>query len=331
MCRWGGRDYYFGRDRAAAERAFLDHAGEHPGALVNWMAWRQERAVSTRRRGHRRTIADLVDAFLQGYLDQGRDQTERYYRKHLTRFLRTYGRLYVDELDLAGIAAFRDGLIGVGYAPKTIAHDMGAIKTCWSWGDELGYCQAFNLRARAFRGPPIPAPRPRSLTAEQIKAWLQLARAADPRLESWIALQYLTAMRVSEVPRLIHGAGEFVAVPMSDGIAERGAFVMDRSKTEHRTSFPRYVILSEEALLYLDSAARAPWSWQHYSVLVRAACGPGGPKILRSSAATHLDLLGVDRAIWRRILGHAPNDAGAHYARGALRPLRETAALLTLR
>lgn len=328
--RWGGRDWWLGTDRDAAQRAFLDPDGAHPGALVHWSAWKS-RQVSRRVRASRRTIAELVADFLDSYLDEGRETTARYYQKHLGRFLHALGRFRPEELDLGAIAAFKAGLIQSGFAPKTIAHDLGAIKTFWSWANEIEQIPLLNLRARAFRGPPLHAPHPVALTLEQVRAWLVRSRAVDARLEPWLALQYLCALRVSEVPRLVRREGSFISVPTDGGSAPRGAFVLDRSKTEHRTKFPRYVMLTEEALVWLDSAVPAWSAYQSYSSLVRVGIGLGPPKWLRSTAATHLQAAGADRAAWRAVLGHAPTDAGAHYAPADLRILRATAALLTLR
>jgi dUTPase len=106
----------------------------------------------------------------------------------------------------------------------------------------------------------------------------------------WLALNYLAALRPSEVVRLVRGEGEWI---------ERGLFQPRISKTFRDGRTPRVYVLSEEAMMWLQHA-RPEWAhMKAYGTAVRRACGPGLPHPLRHSAAQHLSDLGV-RAVMTR-------------------------------
>lgn len=346
FARWGGRHFYFTKDKAASERAFFDPKGEHPGALVNWVAWRQSRkARRVRSDGPRLRVIDLQERWLDTYAAEGRDDTEAYFRKHTARFIATAGRLYLDELDLALLDAFRTDLhrirsdtTGRRFAPKTLHHDLSAVKSMIQWGIDRDLCPPINLRA--VKLPRLDPPMAPSHSIETIRAMLINARRIDARLEPWIALNYLCLIRPTDTVRLIgcvHGHPKFATWPwqwadvrMPDGeLVEHGAILL-KSKASHTTRRLRTIVLSDQAKMWLEVAA--PWwtTLSSYSSAARHAGVTGGPKLLQKSAAQHLRRLGESEADVDQLLGHEPSGVRRSYLPIELGLLREKASRLTL-
>jgi integrase len=337
--RWGGRDHYFSMDRADSERAFHDPRGEHPGAMVNWSAWRGAVLESRQAAGRQRhlTMVEIAERWLEGYAAEGRLATARKFRGHLSRFLHVTGRLRADELSLRVLLAWRSDLLGLmqppprgrGLAPRTINHDIGAVKGMLKWAAENELAPPIALGA--LRKVPAPPPAFERLTREQVLGMVSKAEKADRDLACYVALTYLCVIRPSETVRLVLGQGHFDAVTMPDGsVHPRGVFVLPEHKTARRVSFPRHVILSDEALVWLDSV-RPRWSrLDSFSAACRATCGRG-PKLLQKAACWHLQLAGVPEEDIDQVQGHAVPGVRRHYRRAELGRLRDAAGRLTLR
>ena len=341
IVRWGGRTHYFGSDRPVAERLFLDPDSAHPGCLREWASWKSRHEPRRPRRRERLRVVALVRLFLESYEAEGRPQTSRYFSRHLRRFLHVYGRLFADELDAAALNALKRDLHALRLAPKTIAHDINACKTLLRWGHENHPSQVPAIMLRSVRTPALPPPMPEPLTPAQTREFIRRCAAADTRLEPWLALNYLCFARPSEIVRLVAGEGVWVPLPGPDGRpVERGLFRLRESKMQRRTSVPRHLVLTEEALMWLE-VARPHWSrLDSYSAAVSRALGdrasraawlPTGPRVLRDSAATHLHLLGEARGTVDLLLGHMPSRVSMTYTPIAWHALRASAARLTLR
>lgn len=344
MAKWGGRTYYFGRERAAAERDFANPRGAHPGSMVRWMTWRQRSALAGS--GPRRRIAELARDFLGHYHADGRRDTERYYRLHLRRFLAVLGRLYADELDDGGLAAFRADLASLPLAPKTIAHDLRAIGTLLRWCHDHHHVGTLNLRL--LRPPRVPRSTPEPITVRQIRSAIARCQAAEPQLAPWLTLNYLCLLRPSEVVRIAHGQARLAPIPAEAGPPRRRAIpdallILDQQKTA-ASGAPRLIPVSPEALVSLRSLAPLPltrlrqrtmtpsihYLANRYAAATRAAGEPGLPHKLRDSAATHLLHLGVERGTVDLLLGHAPKGELSRYGQASLQLLHRSASRLTL-
>jgi site-specific recombinase XerD len=333
--RWGGKDHYLGSDLAAAEQLFFDPESDHPGALHRWMSWQSTKSQARQRRaqGPSLTVAELFEMFLEHYALDGRDDTVVYYRKQLTRFLSVFGAMRTDELDIAALHAFLADLKRLNLAPRTVRHDINAVKTMLRFGANRELAPVLNLDA--VRAPRVQAPTPTRLPFAEVCRWMRAAHdAGKANLAAHIALNYLCLARPSEVLRLVSGEGEFQPVRVVRGgavtIEPRGIFVLERWKTEHRTSYPRHLVLTDTALSWLEHAS-PEWSrLDSYSPAVRRVCGPGGPKLLQKAAAWHLQLQGVDQADVDLLLGHEPSGAWRHYVRREWSALRERAARISI-
>src|SRR5690606_10337474 len=88
--RWGGRDHYLGRERVEAQRAYLK-------ALDEWRQWAMARVSIAKPKRHALLI-DVAERFIDAKRTElGRD-AERYYRKHLNRFLHLFGEFRANDV-----------------------------------------------------------------------------------------------------------------------------------------------------------------------------------------------------------------------------------------
>lgn len=340
MVRWGGRDHYFTIDRGESERLYTDPASDHPGSLLRWSEWRSAKLAAREVRTTRRSVhlIDIEEQFLSEYEAEGRHDTAVYYRKHLSRFMATLGQLRADEISLAVLRAWRSDMMTrlTGKKPlsvTTIAHDIGAVKTMLKWAAENELAPALPLTA--IKKPKAAPPPFERLTRERVLGVIARAERTDRELAAHLALTYLCVMRPSETLRMVAGRGRFDPVTMPDGsVHPRGVFVLPEHKTSRRVSYPRHVILSDEALIWFDSVrvrARPRWSrLDSFSSACDAAAGCR-PKLLQKAACWHLQLAGVAEEDIDPIQGHAGPGVRRHYRRAELGRLRELASRLTLR
>jgi len=261
-------------------------------------------------------VADLVERFLDAKQLQGGIDLRRYYAKHLKRFNHGFGDAPAEMVRPTHLQTVKDEMLGAGYAPKTVNHDVIAVRSMFDWASGLELISAVNMKGVKVLS--LGPPPDKSMPIERVLS--MIAKATHP-LKAWLALNYLALMRPSEVVRVAHKQGTWV---------ETGVFRLDKGKTDLKATLPRHVCFSDEALSWID-ACDPKWSrLDCYSAAVRRVCGPGGPHPLRHSAATHLSQLGEERAAIDLLLGHAPPRVSLTYARINWQPLRRTASRLTL-
>lgn len=357
---WNGRRHWLGTTKSEAEKLFLSPA--HPGSLIAWQRWAE--TVTDRRKAARArtTIAEVAAAMLAEFDADGRGSAERYFRLHLRRFLNVMGRLYADELDEVGIAAFVSDLKTIRVRdrsnpkrttpikPKTVGHDITAIKRLCAWASSPSRKMMPALALHDLRRPRVPRSRPEPIEPDEIRSMIKAAESITPELGAMLRLNYLGVLRPSEVVRLSLGAGRVVTVPRSLHFppVARGMIELD----EHKTSAfgvgsePRYILLSDEARMHFDSLRPLPvtrrraraadpsdiqYHQNRYAKACRDAGVPGLPHKLRDSAATHLRQLGESHETVDLLLGHRTSGTLHCYAAEALHLLRQSAARLTLR
>lgn len=342
--RWAGRDYYFSRDEKASQRAFLDPKGQHPGALVHWLSWREHRSIARPITTPRR-VAELVKEFLAAYFMDGRPETEKYYRHHLRRFTAVFGKFHVEQITPQAIDAFKRDLVTLHtLGPRTIRHDLNAIKTLWRWGYTAGMCQPLMLDT--IKPPRVPRSHPEDLPHDQIKLMLANLPRAYRFLEPHLAINYLCLLRPSEVMRIALGQGRIADIPPQHGqpAIRRGLIILPEHKTAITTDADRLVLLSVEASKWLPHIKPFPVATRRkdpnsltirehqnrYAKLCRDAGVPGLPHKLRDSAASHLRALGEPAEAVDLLLGHEPTGVLRSYGRPALAILHRSASRLTL-
>lgn len=292
FARWGGRDHYFTRDKAESNRLFFAADSAHPGAFRCWQAWRDSRVAAAelagrRPRGSARiTVVELVERFLARLHDDGRPDTERYYRLHLRRFVRVFGAFPVETITAPAIDAHVQDLRSIRVeradgstrplGAKTIDHDVKAIKRLWSWGSSpaRGLCEPLNLGD--VRGPRVRKGTPEDLPLKAIVAAIAAVESSTlegasklqsdrwavvrEQLAVWLRLNYLCLLRPTEVVRLAHGQGIVKDIPR-DGrrpAIARGYVELPEHKMSHKVDHARLIPLSAEALLWLDRLQPLP-------------------------------------------------------------------------
>lgn len=341
--KWGGKEWSFTKDRKESEKSYLDPGGAHPGALVHWVRWRRTKADAQATAHTGPTVAELAAKFISDYSENGRDATATYYRSCLKRFIHAFGHMRAVNFSVQAFDAFRRSLLQLDLAPRTIVHDLKAVKTMWLWGHPRALCPPIDFRGvklpRVARSAPEPVP------VKRIIEVVQKLEKANPTLAAWVAFNYLTGARPSEVVRVASGQGQLITLPPENKkrAIPDAAIELIEHKTAHKTQTSRYILLSKEALMWLPhvkllpsethrkSPPRPQSVLNRYGKLLRLAGHAGLPHKLRDSAATHLLAAGVDQGAVDLILGHAPTGELASYGLPPLRVLREKVALLSLK
>lgn len=290
--RYAGKDHYLGRDHVAANREYLNH-------LKIWASWRErrnERRLPPLRSAD--TMERAINRFLENRLLEGGQERCEFYRKHLKRFQVAFGNELTDTVRPKWVQFLKDDMMRKGYAPRTINHDLQAVKTMLQWSADLEHMPAINLRG--IKKLPLGEVENKSLPLRYVKQIVFSHH--DWRLTPWLAINYLCAMRPSEVVRLVNG----------DGAWERRGVWKMYGKTTAKTKISRRVLFSAEALSWLRHAEPVWSRLDSYSLAVRNACGIG-PHMLRHSAGTHLMQSGVARSDADEILGHYPARVSVTY------------------
>ncbi len=341
--RIGRRDYSLGSDSDEAEARYAR-------LIATVWAPRYKRAspVTVARR---LDVVELVELLLDSYADEGRDATVAYYRKHLARFVNVHGTADVVTLASAEpklgryqapivplLNAFVADLRRLDYEPKTIRHDVGAVVRLFNFAHERGVCPSVDFKPvkkpRAMRG------EPRVLTQRELLAAFLWARRRHPSLEPWMRVQYHALLRPSEIVRLVAavssgegGAFEPVRNEREKVVSKRGLFRLDVHKGSWRDGTiqtTRAIVLTGEALRWLDRC-EPTWSrLDSYSGAVRRLLPGRSPDMLRDSAASRLLALGERREDVDALLGHGRPSELPSYGREAWHVLLRSAGRLRL-
>lgn len=356
---WGGHTHYFGRDKAKAYADFVDPASENPGSL---RAWQLHRAAKLRLKPARPSAVITIGELAIRYIDSAKPGTRQaaYRRGHLRRFVLTFGTIPTYRLDEEAIAAFARSVADLKFdgrrlAPKTVAHEVNAIKSLLRWGMNPANGRLVPaLDLSSVRPPRVRRGEPEDIPLATIRDTLDRIQRTHGQLSLWLRFGYLTAARASEVCRIAHGQGKLKSLPPEgDQPAVADAYLALRDhKTSESTQSDRLIVLSPQALTVLRQLAPLPRvrhavprlaarlasdevdpvvGWMNeLSKHCRAAGVPGWPHRMRDSAATHLLAAGVDPATVDLILGHVPKGELARYGRPSLRVLRAAVARIQL-
>ena len=310
--RWGGRDRYLGREKRKAEAAYWE-------SLAQWRQWREHRQTqrAALSGGPTLRVAALVKEFLRAKMLERGESCERDYRKYLRRFAHWHGDYFVDQIRPRHLNLFKLDLIKLRYAPRTINHDLTAVRVMYRWAAKIELAPPIDLGAAG--NLPVGPANPRTVSHEEACAAI---RDAHTRVRPWLALNYLGLLRPSEVGKVIRVEGEW---------SEHGVFILDRGKMDRVASMRRHCVLSDEALDWLR-AARPHWRTHHsYTAFVRKSGCPIQPKVFQRSAAEALVRVhGCAPDDVELLLGHTVPRIRATYYRQAWPRLRGLAGLLRL-
>ncbi len=240
--------------------------------------------------------------------DSGPNAAESF-RRCTRRFLKEYGSKHIRKLTLQDLQGFKQQLKSDGLKPKTINHYMRSVKRLVSYSIEVGY-RPF-LPVSAVRDIRVPVtPQDKSESPEYVRRYLEavgkdsstrLAGIAE-NLKNHLYLQYLTAMRPSELLRIVADEGVWES---------ENVFVPTIGKTNISTRFPRRIVLTDTALSFLS---RCKSHWTELSALAQACKVHAGKSchFLRHSAAQAM----ADNAVPYQdvciVLGHYNKIIGAN-------------------
>jgi integrase len=268
------------------------------------------------------TVLDLAEQFLEWKFNAGGPELRRYYQKHLRRFTKSWMTWRLETIRARHLHLLVMEMQKIGLAPKTVNHDIIAVKGMLRWAMDLEYMPVMTLEV--VKTLPTGPPPDKSLAAARVRSII--LDELDPKREQpWAAINYLCAMRPSEVVRVVQGDGRWL-----EPGAEAGFFELDRGKMDFRTRQKRVILFSEEALEWLGVCRRIWSRLDSYSTVVRAACGVG-PSRFRHSAAKHLHWAGVPRGDVDLLLGHVLRGVTLTYTPIDHESLRAKISLLSLR
>ena len=228
--------------------------------------------------------------------------TSRDFRYRSRLFVEQFGSRPIEDLTVLDLIGYREK-INKRYGQAWTGRDyLNAAKKILRWSASVGLRPPIDLSAVKDIKP---KQRPKDTwSPEQVRKLLSIAKTSDHRVEAFMRLQYLAALRPSETLRL--AAGEYERLSES-------VVCMEQSKTD----LPRYVVLSDAAMIALLEAKQAKPKrkgrsktsvpWAHCSAYGKAGYMATGhrPHRLRHSAATSLLRHGVSRQDVDLLLGHA--------------------------
>lgn len=355
IASWGGKTWYFTKDKRASMRAFTDPESDHPGSLARWQAWRAAKIENKSRTDATRSLRvyEVVAGFLNHYAAEHRRDDEQYYKSALRRFVLGLGQFYAYEITEQALDAYRISLLNpkLKLAPGTIAHALRAVKTLWKWGSSPARRLCPPLQLDCLKPPRVRRSDPEPMAIPEIKVAIDQVSAEHPWLRAWLSLNYLAALRPSEVVRLAYGQGVLQSIMPDDAHPEEipdGVIELREHKMANRTAHSRFIPLSEAALRWYRvltpiprqrrrASRHGPEGSIHvrslqnrYAELCRASGQPSLPHRLRDSAATHLRSRRVSGEDVDLILGHEPSSELPRYGRASIRLLRELVSRISL-
>lgn len=261
------------------------------------------------------TISSHVDRYLSRATDvRGLSpHTVEAYRRDLDGFVEfseRYGTVDVNDVDRKLVRRFSASLSTRGYAPRTIARKVSAVRAFLADEAKRGFIEA--NPAEGVKQPKIPSSLPRAIPQGALSGVLDQVNGDEPvdlRDRALLEMLYGTGLRVSELASLTVEsvtAGPFVRV--------RGKGSKDRSVPipgEAMRTIGRYLAAGRPSLVG-DEGIDALWIGVRGGALgqrgirrvVRARVG-SFPHALRHSYATHLLENGADLRSVQDLLGHS--------------------------
>ncbi len=95
------------------------------------------------------TVLSLIEQFIASKEASGDHEAMlvgAYYRKHLKRFGRMYSTARAGDIRVRDLQFLKEDMLELGYANKTVNHDLTAVKGTLQFGMDMEYIPPFNLR-----------------------------------------------------------------------------------------------------------------------------------------------------------------------------------------
>ncbi len=319
--RWGGKVRYLGRDKDEARKLYARE-------LVAWAEWREKRDARVKaayRASDPITVHKLYARFMESKDAECSAYTVSFYRCALRRFTQWFGHRPAEIVDAAALQAFKEQLhrtqcrdpnrrntrtgelltTGRRLSKKTIAHDIGAVKTLIQYG--INFCDLPAVNLAAVKPPRLDPPTKKGYTLAQAQ---RMVTQCPDHLAPFVRINWLTLARPEEVCRLARREGEFI---------EPYVFRLTQSKVG-----ARHLILNKQAMKELAKCEGDRYcDHRSYRRAVNRHT-ERTPHPLRHGAAQQLAKLKVDRATIDLILGHAPSVVSRTYNPIDFRALRRS-------
>lgn len=274
-------------------------------------------------------LAAAVDGFCRylARVEGMSPETVRAYTSHLAAYGRWVEREGLDGLSL-GVRDLRRYLAELrraGYAPKTVAAHLSAVRSLYRWmvAEEIVDTDP----ASALSAPKIPQSLPHVLTPEQTERLLAMPDVATPqgqRDATMLELLYASGARISELAGLTVDAVDLRDATVrlfGKGSKERIVPLYRRAlricESYEREARPLLLArradtegAARERALFISTRGRAMSAdalRYRFETLARAAGLPAGttPHAMRHTFATDLLSGGADLRSVQELLGHA--------------------------
>lgn len=251
-------------------------------------------------------------------------ETVRAYEAHLSAFARWAQRVDLDPLlmDARSFRRYLAEMRSAGYAPRTIAAHLSAVRSLFRWMLLDG--RIANDVVSTIQSPKIPSTLPRTITGAEMD---RLLNAPDPstaeglRDKAMLELLYATGARISELSRLnvsdirfaegvvrLFGKGskERIVPVYAAALRAASAYLADgRPELLSKRGFSN----KEEALFISARGSRMSAASLRYRFEKLArSCGLSShvtPHVMRHTFATDLLAGGADLRSVQELLGHA--------------------------
>ena len=268
--------------------------------------------------GHTGT-SNSIQSAIDEYLGRSADvrglsrHTIDAYRRDLTGFVEfcsRYGADGLGEIDRVVIRRFVAYLSTRGYAPRSIARKVSAVRVFLA--DQTSRGSIDSNPAHGVNQPKIPRSLPRGMPAGSLARALDGLSGADPvalRDRALLEMLYGTGLRVSELTSLT-----VASVTLGPFVRVRGKGAKDRSVPvpgEATRRIDKYLLSGRPELARVASgdalwigASGSAMSERGVRRIVRSRLG-SFPHALRHSYATHLLENGADLRSVQDLLGHS--------------------------
>jgi site-specific recombinase XerD len=278
-----------------------------------------------------------IPAHVDRYLEYARDvrglspNTVEAYRRDLDGFVEfagRYGVTDVHDVDRKLVRRFSANLSTRGYAPRTIARKVSAVRAFLADEAKRGYIEA--NPAEGVKQPKIPRSLPRAIPQRALSDVLDRIDSDEPvdlRDRALLEMLYGTGLRVSELASLT-----VIDVTSGPFARVRGKGSKDRTVPipgEAMRAIARYIQFGRPSLT--NGGTDALWIGVRGGCLdprgvrriVRARVG-SFPHALRHSFATHLLENGADLRSVQDLLGHSELATTQLYTQVTRKHLAET-------
>jgi integrase/recombinase XerD len=270
-------------------------------------------------RNHYLMDSASISSHVDRYLSRARDvrglspHTVAAYRRDLAGFVdfsNRYGITDIHDVDRKLVRRFSANLSTRGYAPRTIARKVSAVRAFLSDEAKRGLIDA--NPAEGVNQPKIPSSLPKAIPQQALSGVLDEIDGDDPvdlRDRALLETLYGTGLRVSELASLT-----VLAVTSGPYVRVRGKGSKDRTvpipgqairAIERYLSSGRPSLIGDRAIDALWIGVRGgPLDQRGVRRVVRARIG-SFPHALRHSYATHLLENGADLRSVQDLLGHS--------------------------